>query len=227
LAQIVLVHGAWHGGWCWSRVAEILTAKGHRVLTPTLTGLAETAHLLTPAVDLNTHIDDVVRLVDAEGLDDFVLCGHSYGGMVITGVAERIPERIGAIVYLDAFVPEDGKSCLDMSGRAPSADLALKPLSAAAFGLAGEDAAWVDAEVTPHPAATFSTKVARAGGLEKIPRKHYVLAGRWAVVQHFHAAHAAAVDDPAWAASVIDAGHELMVERPEEVAAILDAAAAG
>src|SRR5436190_22734771 len=96
----VLVHGAWHGGWCWRRVADLLTADGHRVLTPTLTGLGERSHLLSPGISLDTHIADVVNVAKWERLDKIVLVGHSYGGIVISGVAEKISAAISSIVFL-------------------------------------------------------------------------------------------------------------------------------
>ncbi len=104
MSPYVLVHGAWHGGWCWQRVRGSLQARGQEVFTPTLTGLADRSHLLSPEVNLETHITDVTNLILWEELSDVVLCGHSYGGAVISGVADRIPDRIGALVYLDAFV---------------------------------------------------------------------------------------------------------------------------
>src|SRR5262249_26149169 len=109
-ATFVLVHGAWHGGWCWRDVVPHLTAKGHRVFTPTLTGLGERAHLLGREVNMTTHIEDVVGLLEAEELTDVVLCGHSYGGMVITGAAARAKGRLKQLVYLDSAVVEDGES---------------------------------------------------------------------------------------------------------------------
>ena len=109
----VLVHGAWHGTWCWKRVRRALQAGGHDVFSVALTGLADRAHLLTPQVNLDTHITDVVNLIQSEELSDVVLCGHSYGGCVISGVADRIPDRIGALVYLDAFVLANGQSLHD------------------------------------------------------------------------------------------------------------------
>ena len=113
MATFVLVHGAWHGSWCWKRVRKALQARGHDVFTPTLTGLAERSHLLAPNVNLDTHIDDVVGLIKWEDLSDVVLCGHSYGGCVISGAADRVAQRIGALVYLDAFVFADGQCLLD------------------------------------------------------------------------------------------------------------------
>ena len=107
-ATFVLVHEAAHGGWCWQRVADRLTAKGHRVLAPTLTGLCERSHLLNDKIDLTVHINDMVNEIKWKDLDQIVLVGHSYGGMVITGVAEQLASRIASIVYLDAFLPGDG-----------------------------------------------------------------------------------------------------------------------
>ena len=114
MATFVLVHGAWHGSWCWKRVRKALHAQqGHDVFTPSLTGVGERSHLISPQVNLDTHIDDIVNLIRWEELSDVVLCGHSYGGAVISGVADRVPDRVGAMVYLDAFVLEDGQSLHD------------------------------------------------------------------------------------------------------------------
>jgi pimeloyl-ACP methyl ester carboxylesterase len=109
----VLVHGAWHGGWCWRFVRPLLRRAGHEVFAPSLTGLGERKHLARAGIDLDTHIEDVVSLLEMEDLKDVVLVGHSYGGMVITGAADRAAARIGRLLYLDAFVPEDGKCLLD------------------------------------------------------------------------------------------------------------------
>jgi pimeloyl-ACP methyl ester carboxylesterase len=114
LATLVLVHGGWTGGWRWRPAVGPLRSAGHEVFVPTLTGLGERVHLARPDVDLDTHVLDVVNLLIAEDLRDVVLVGHSYGGMVITGVAERAPERIARLIYLDAFVPHDGESLLDL-----------------------------------------------------------------------------------------------------------------
>src|SRR5918997_4262365 len=103
MATYVLVHGGWHGGWCWKKVTPLLQAAEHEVYTPTLTGLGERSHLLSDAVDQETHITDVVNVLEYEDLQEVILVGHSYAGMVITGVADRLPERIGHLVYFDAF----------------------------------------------------------------------------------------------------------------------------
>ncbi|HET9246308.1 MAG TPA: alpha/beta fold hydrolase, partial [Xanthobacteraceae bacterium] len=106
----VLVHGAWHGGWCWRRVADRLQKGGHKVFTPTMTGLGERSHLLDGKVNLATHVRDIANVIKWESLNDIVLVGHSYGGLIISGVAEEMREAIGSIVFLDAFVPENGDS---------------------------------------------------------------------------------------------------------------------
>src|SRR5262245_30634428 len=115
MATYVLVHGGGHGGWCWQRLSPLLRAAGHEVYAPTLTGLGERAHLLTPDVDLDTHITDVTAVLEYEDLDDVILVGHSYGCMVITGVADRALDRVGQLVYLDGSRPHDGESLRDLA----------------------------------------------------------------------------------------------------------------
>src|ERR1700741_5485410 len=110
MTSFVLVHGGWHGGWCYNRVAKILRDGRHDVFTPTLTGLGERSHLLQAGIDLDMHITDVMNVIKWEGLTDIVLCGLSYGVFVITGVADRIPDKVASLVYLDAFVSLDGQS---------------------------------------------------------------------------------------------------------------------
>jgi pimeloyl-ACP methyl ester carboxylesterase len=138
MATFVLVHGAWRGSWCWKRVRTALQQQGHEVFTPILTGLGERSHLLSETLDLQTHTLDVLNLIQWEELNDFVLCGHSYGGMVISGVADRLPERIRSLVFLDAFVPEHGESIADfapISGGGLIDGWKSAPISAEAFGV--------------------------------------------------------------------------------------------
>src|SRR5437867_3282753 len=116
MATFVLVHGASTGGWYWAPVRSLLRDAGHEVHTPTLTGLGERCHLLSRGIGLDTHIQDVVNALVYEDLRDVVLAGHSYSGMVVTGVADRVPERIAHLVYVDAFVPHHGESLLDLGG---------------------------------------------------------------------------------------------------------------
>jgi pimeloyl-ACP methyl ester carboxylesterase len=162
-ATFVLVHGAWHGGWCWRRVADRLTAKGHYVVAPTLSGVGERSHLPPDEIDLTTQINDVAGEIKWKDLDQLILVGHSYGGMVITGVAEQLHDRISAIVYLDAFLPADGQSLADLSGRASWPEPVTPPLSSSAFHVNAKEAAWVDSKLTPHPTQCFTQKLKVTG----------------------------------------------------------------
>jgi len=165
-----------HGGWCWRRVADQLRMRGHQVFTPTLTGLGERSHLLSPNIDLTTHVTDVLKLIEWEGITDFVLCGHSYGGMVVTGVAQSISERIRSIVYLDAFVPTSGRSVLDYceperrKAIFSEKDGIVRPVSAHDFRVNEADQAWVDGRCSPHPAATFHEAIPDVSGLLNLTR---------------------------------------------------------
>ncbi len=170
-ADFVLVHGGGHGGWCWQRVAEPLRAMGHRVYTPTLTGLGERVHLLTPDTDLTTHITDVVNVLKWEDLDDVILVGHSYGGMVITGVADRALDRIAQLVYLDAAHPKNGQSLADINLAAlrptvrtvNGVALGIFPDEALIKGPLGvtdpEDVAWLIQKLNPHPWRSFEERL--------------------------------------------------------------------
>jgi pimeloyl-ACP methyl ester carboxylesterase len=119
MANFVLVHGAWIGGWCWRPNAQALRKAGHEVFTPTLTGLGERSHLMSPSINLDTHIADIVNVIKHEELSDVVLVGHSYGGMVVTGVADTLADKIRSLVYLDAFVPESGQALVDLAPPKP------------------------------------------------------------------------------------------------------------
>jgi pimeloyl-ACP methyl ester carboxylesterase len=166
---IVLVHGAWHGGWCWQRVAPLLRAAGHVVYTPTLTGLGERAHLARPDINLDLHAQDLQAMLEMEDLTNVTLVGHSYAGFVISMLAERIRPRLRQLVYLDAFVPDDGKSLLDYiqpperqaaflkSGRETGYAAAL-PLTALGV-VKAEDLAWAQPRITPHPFASLEQPI--------------------------------------------------------------------
>src|SRR3989442_10668501 len=164
----VLVHGAWHGGWCWKRITPLLRAAGHEVHTPTLTGLGDRAHLAGTDTNLEVHIQDVLMVIQAEELSDVILVGHSYAGMVITGVADRIPSLIRHLVYLDAFVPENGKTLVDylpperqgefMKGGRETGYLAPLPMQVLGVSTP-EDVAWVSRRLVKQPFQTFSQPV--------------------------------------------------------------------
>jgi pimeloyl-ACP methyl ester carboxylesterase/ferredoxin len=227
-APFVLVHGAWHGGWCWKKVRTRLAAAGHDVFAPSLTGLGERAHLATPAVDLDTHVEDVVSLLEAEDLRGVILVGHSYAGMVITGVVARVPERIDQVVYLDAFLPEDGRCLNDYSIGAPGYADNVRAngegwrlpfegtLTLEALGVTDPaDVAWMASRLRDQPYATFTQPVrlgaqwpgpARPVYVLSSERKHYLEAAERAAAKGFHLLR------------IPGAGHDAMVTRPGEVA---------
>jgi len=238
--DFVLVHGAWHGGWCWRHVRERLVAAGHRVFTPTLTGLGERAHLLAPSIGLDLHVEDIVQVIETEELQRVVLCGHSYGGMVVTGVADRLRERIAHIVYLDASVPTDGQSMLtEGPPRDPVAQAAaeaqLRSLADArgimpvfppeALGIAATDIenhAWVSRRLTPHPFKTWLDPLFLPnGGSAGLPRT-YVLCTDPALPGTSFAWHAEQARGSAdWRYVEIATGHDAMVTAPDATAAVL------
>lgn len=165
----VLVHGVWHGGWCWSRVADILRARGHRVSAPTQTGLGERSHLLSPEITIQTFVADIVRHLEFNDFQNVVLVGHSFGGIPITGAADLVPGRIARLIYLDAIMLETGETWMsllpeDMAedrtrlAQETSGGLSLPPAPAESFGVARpEDVAFVQPRLTPHPFRTFTT----------------------------------------------------------------------
>lgn len=165
MANYVLVHGAWHGAWCWRDVARTMAQAGHRVHAVTLTGLGERRHLLSPLITLQTHIDDVLGVIEAEELQDVVLAVHSYAGMLGTAVADRAGRRLKHLVYIDAVVPEPGESWSSTQASATreariaaaqaSADYSFPPPDPSVYGLEGEQHAWVSRRQVPHPGHTY------------------------------------------------------------------------
>jgi pimeloyl-ACP methyl ester carboxylesterase len=228
----VLVHGAWHGGWCWRFVADRLKAGGGRVFAPTLTGLGERAHLLDKTVNLSTHIEDICRLIQDEDLSGIVLVGHSYGGMVVSGAADRMPERIRALVVLDGFVPENGKALSDYWPAALRAEweekaaatggLSVPPIPAESFGVNERLRDWVNKNFTPHPYASLNEKIRLAGGRERVPKKLYICAAK-SRSNAFDGFLKELQADKSWKTLSLDCGHEVMVDAPELLADVLEA----
>lgn len=231
----VLVHGAWHGGWCWRDVRAALESEGHRVFTPTLTGLAEKAHLRDPVPNLSTHIQDVLNVLEWEELSDVVLCGHSYGGMVITGVADRAKEKLRAIVYLDAAVPRSGQSMVtqgpprDATGQADAAALApdgawmgVFPPEVLGIPPHHPGYAWVARRLTPHPLPSWTEPLTLTNDGSQGLRRMYVLCTDPVLPQSSLPWHAQQIrPDPTWLYHEIATGHDAMVTAPGETARLL------
>lgn len=225
MSTFVLVHGAWHGGWCWKRVARLLREAGHSVYAPTLSGVGERSHLLDPAIDLSTHVLDVVNEIKWKELDDFVLVGHSYGGMVVTGVAEQCEAKIRSIVYLDAFIPQNGQSLYDIVGGAHDAvDGVVQPLTAEFFAVNSSDRAWVDAMTTPQSEATFAQRLEITGAFGRIAKKTYVRALQGAIPP-FQIIADRLRQQGGWNYLEVDCGHDVMIDDPAAIATILIKAA--
>jgi pimeloyl-ACP methyl ester carboxylesterase len=232
MSTFVLVHGAWHGGWCWRRVERLLRAQGHEVYAPTLTGLGDRAHLMSRQIDLETHIADVLGVLHTEDLHDIVLCGHSYGGMVIAGVADREPQRIAALVYLDAFVPKSGECTLDLlpPDRREQFDRGVRErgfgwlvpaIPAAVYKVNEADQAWVDAQCTPHPLACFAQRLLLTGAHETITRRLYIR-GAFYTPSAFAPVAERLRRDPRWRVVDLPGGHDLMLDTPKELTALLN-----
>lgn len=181
MANFVLVHGAWHGGWCWRRVIQDLAGAGHRVHAVTLTGLGERSHLLSSTITLETHIADVMQAIEAEEMDEVVLAVHSYAGMLGTAVADRMTNRLRHLVYVDAVVPRPGEAWCSTHASATrearlaaaqaSPDYSIAPPDPGVFGLSGPDQEWVRRRQTPHPGHTYTAPLQfDVGRVAGVPR---------------------------------------------------------
>ena len=241
----VLVHPAWHGGWCWKKTTPLLRARGHDVYTPTLTGLGERSHLAHPEIGLETHIQDVVNVLKYEDLGRVILVGHSSSGAVITGVADRVPEQLAHLVYLDAFVPADGQAMIDIiplerrqgmeqrvqeEGKGwllPS--LAPTPWDQflrEAWRIADEaDRGWMLARLTPTPFKVFTDPVRRSNPVaEKLPRT-FIRCLQWPNPMFDRYAKTAR-QTTGWRYRELPTSHEPFVTHPQELANLLVEAAA-
>jgi pimeloyl-ACP methyl ester carboxylesterase len=227
----ILVHGAWHGGWCYRRVADVLIRAGHRVFAPTLTGLGERSHLYDAEINLTVHIEDVSKVLHYERLGDVTLVGHSYGGMVVTGVAARHPEKINSLVYLDAFIPGHNQSLHDLvpeqDARAQRESAtsqnrySVAPIAAEVFNVNPADRAWVDSLCTPQPLSTFTERLPLTDAIERVTRKIYVLATGNPMVGLFRTFRDVVARRPGWRSYELACGHDVMIDLPGETAEIL------
>jgi pimeloyl-ACP methyl ester carboxylesterase len=235
LATFVLVHGAWHGGWCYRDTAAALRRAGHTVHAPTHTGVGQRAHLSSPNITLDTHVRDVLGCIESEELSDVVLVGHSYGGMVITGVADRVPQKIRALVYLDAFVPEHGDSLISLLPKALPPEAAaqfigafhgaalekhcglMQPITADVFNVRPENRAWVDRRCVPQALATFEMPLLLTGAGAAVGKRCFILADGWdpSPFRHFAEKYARVAG---WEVVKFPCSHDVMVDMPDELA---------
>ena len=237
MANFVLVHGGAHGGWCFQPLARVLRDSGHEVYTPTLTGLGERAHLFRADVDLDCHIDDVVAVLHYEDLRDAILVGHSYGGAVITGAADRAPDRVAHRVYLDSMEPKDGQSMVDIAGPFMAAaqldsrtvdgvQMCLFPSDETLpyYGVVDpETLEWMRERLTPHPVRCFQQPLTLTdpAALQSIPQSH-ISTTMFLSLRNVDRIREKA-DGRVWD---IDTGHDLMITEPHKVAEYLGRVAA-
>jgi pimeloyl-ACP methyl ester carboxylesterase len=227
----VLVHGAYEGGWIWRYVADRLRAKGHKVFTPTHTGLGERSHLMSGLITLDTHITDVANVIKWEQLENIVLAGHSYGGWVISGVVERMLPKIASIVYIDAFFPENGQKGLDLNSES-SRVAVLNAISKGEVSrppdysrenspmMTPQDREWLVSNATQQPIGVSLQALTLTGARDKVGKKAYVRA-RGNPNPTFDAAYAKLQSDKSWRLYEVPCGHSVMIDMPDRLTEIL------
>jgi pimeloyl-ACP methyl ester carboxylesterase len=232
-APFVLLHGGRHGGWCWRPVASLLRAAGHEVYTPTLTGLGERSHLLSPQIGLDTHIQDLVATFEFEDVRDAVLVGHSYGGMVVFGAMERIADRVRSLVLLDAHMPRDGESVFDLNGPVRAAQMValadaggegwfIPPADAARYGVTDpDDAAWVNSRMTAQPLKTYRDPVGATDRAWNHPGLFVECVPSSLEPHMLERARVRSAADPRFQYRVLEAAHNAMVTAPKAVTELL------
>lgn len=237
----VLVHGAWHGGWCWKFVNERLEAAGHTVFTPTLSGLAERSDMMSSDIGLQTHIDDVTSVLENHNLQNIILVGHSYGGMVITGVADAMKNRIQHMVYLDAVLPTNGQSLLTqgqsinaeelkrfevyMVSQSDDGGISMRAPSAIGFGLKDhqiEMLQWVEEQLTSHPIKTWTDPIKLLNGGGEGLKSTYIYCTNPAMTGASFGYHADRLKGkPNWQVKELSTGHDAMITAPDELTNLL------
>lgn len=225
MSAFVLIHGAWHGGWCWREMAALLRAQGHTVFTPSLSGNAEHGHQNSPSITLETHVRDVIGVFEAEGIERAVLVGHSYGGIVITVAADRIATRVERMVYLDAFAPTHGENAVDCILRSVTPEAAqaytthfhsaaqhgglIPPIPGEMFGQTPTTSERMRRYCNAQSLATLYSPALISGAANAVP-KHYVLATAWHPSPF--PAQAKLAREAGWTVTEIASGHCLMMD---------------
>jgi pimeloyl-ACP methyl ester carboxylesterase len=231
MATFVVAHGAWSAGWAWKKMRPLLRERGHDLFTPTYTGLGERVHLALLSVDLDSHIQDVCAVLAMEDLRDVVLVGHSYGGMVAAGVADREAARIAQVVYLDAFVPRDGQSVFDLhppevrdrmrAAAQRDGEGWLVPPNPPPPDTPAGDLAWMAPRRLPHPIRTFEQPIRLSGAAERLPRT-YIYCTRPGPGDGFRQFAERARAEAGWQYREIDSSHNPHITAPETLATMLD-----
>jgi pimeloyl-ACP methyl ester carboxylesterase len=230
LATFLVAHGAWSAGWSWKKMRPLMQERGHELFTPTYTGVGERVHLAAPEIGLETHIADILRVLEFENLQDVFLVGHSYGGMVATGVADRAPERLAHLIYLDAFVPRNGQSLFDL--LPPDAQAAMReavkkpgegwlvPQNPLPPDTSETDIAWITPRRVMQPRKTFEQPVTLTGAIDRLSKTYiYCLRpGPEDVFKDF----AGRARSEGWDYFEIDASHSPHITAPEALAGLLD-----
>ena len=229
MGTFLLVHGACHGGWCWRKVNRILRDKGHEVFSPTLTGFGERTHLITPSTNLNTHIEDINNVMFYEDLDQVVLVGHSYAGMVITGATNNMPERVRHLVYLDADTPEDGQSLSDLyparmkeiinTAKQRGDHVLMPPIGENPYGVSNRvDLEWFVPRLVPHPIGNeaLTTKVSFSNSIAREISKTFIKCS-----MNSDQEAQRNYEERGFVYKELQTGHDAMITAPQEVAGIL------
>ncbi len=236
MATFLVAHGAWSAGWAWKKMRSRMRERGHELFTPTYTGIGERSHLASAVIDLETHIEDIVRVIDFEGLRDVVLVGHSYGGMVATGVADRCAPSIAKLVYLDAFVPRNGQSLFDLQAEESRARMLAGvreqgdgwrvPANPMPPDTSAEDSAWAMPRRMMQPLKTFTQPVRLTGAVERLPRT-YIYCKKSGPGDVFRQFAERAQSEPGWRSIELDASHNPHITMPDMLADALHAIANG
>ncbi len=230
MTTFILIHGMWHGGWCWERLTPLLRDAGHEVHAPTLAGLAERANMRSDQIDLDTHVQEIVNLIKANDLRDVILVGHSLGGFMAHVVADRIPEQIAHIINLDGIVPENGKALKDLIGETwdffqkkaieSGDEWWCPPITEWTFGVSGVDLEWMQSKLTPHPLKTLTTPVALSNPAAQSIPSTFILCSE-GMTEEDIAAEEKKFTGLGMNFRSLPTGHDAMITLPNELANIL------
>ena len=227
----LFVHGAWHGGWCWAKTEQELRNKGHETHAPTLTGLGERAHLAHAEITPDSHVEDILAVIKWRELDDIILVGHSYGGLIITGVASAVPEKISSLIYLDAFVPEESGASIfananparmaQFEAQLENGGFLVEPDLFDAWSDDPEHVSWLKTMCTPHPIGSFRHGVTLSGRQNEVKDRQFIMCSRNSP-SPFQGEYQRVKSYKTWQTHEFDTKHDAMVDKPSALAGLLD-----